>query len=110
LNINLLEDGSREEARSDTKSSINANNLGFFFKVTKENSHECTEEHEEKNDLFKSIIRPWEEIRDNKYITCLGYDKEVTFHIPNYSRPIHLQSTQFLQRDSTLLVKCQHCY
>jgi len=46
-----------------------------------------------QNTLSKPIIRPWEEIIYNKNRTGLGYDKEVTFHIPDYSRPIKFQSS-----------------
>jgi hypothetical protein len=69
-----------------------------------------------QNTLSKPIIRPWEEIIYNKNRTGLGYDKEVTFHIPDYSRPIKFQSAGFLQEASTSPVqvqnqndKCQHC-
>jgi hypothetical protein len=40
-----------------------------------------------QNTLSKPIIRPWEEIIYKKNRTRLGYDKEVTFHIPDYSKP-----------------------
>lgn len=66
------------------------------------------EEHKVQNDLSKPIIKPWEEICDNKHKIGLGYDKEVTFHIPDYSRPIHFQSVGFLQGDSTSPVSVQH--
>jgi hypothetical protein len=36
--------------------------------------------------LSKPIIIPWEEIRNNKHITGIGYEKEVTFHIPSYTK------------------------
>jgi hypothetical protein len=36
--------------------------------------------------LSKPIIRPWEEIRNNKHKTGIRYDKEVTFHTPDYSK------------------------
>jgi hypothetical protein len=69
-----------------------------------------------QNTLSKPIIIPWEEIIYNKNRIGLGYDKEVTFHIPDYSRPIKLQSARFLQEASTSPVqvqhqndKCQHC-
>jgi hypothetical protein len=58
-----------------------------------------------QNTLSKPIIRPWEEIIYNKNRTGLGYDKEVTFHIPDYSRPIKFQSVGFLQEDSLHLFK-----
>jgi hypothetical protein len=69
MKISFVEDESQEEARSDTKSSINESKLEFSFKVTKENCHECMEEHQVQNDLSKPIIRPWEEIYDNKHRT-----------------------------------------
>jgi hypothetical protein len=69
-----------------------------------------------ENTLSKPIIRPWEEIIWNNNRTGLGYDKEVTFHIPDYSRPIKFQSAGFLQEASTSPVQvqhhnatCQHC-
>jgi hypothetical protein len=43
---------------------------------------------EDQIPLSKTIIRPWEEIRNNKHRTSIGYEKEVTFHIqiiPNRS-------------------------
>jgi hypothetical protein len=68
------------------------------------------------NTLSKPIIRPWEEIIYNKNRTRLGYDKEVTFHNPDYSKPIKFQSFGFIQEASTSLVpvqdqsdKCQLC-
>jgi hypothetical protein len=67
--------------------------------------------------LSKPIIRPWEEIRDNKHITCIGYEKEVTFHIPDYTKPIQFQSVGLLQESSyspapvqEQIPKCQHCH
>jgi hypothetical protein len=47
------------------------------------------------------ITRPWEEIIYNNNRIGLGYDKEVTFHIPDYSRPIKFQSDGFLQEATT---------
>ena len=38
--------------------------------------------------LSKPVIRPWEEIVKNKHRTDLGYNKEVKFHILDYSKPI----------------------
>jgi hypothetical protein len=62
------------------------------------------------------MIRPWEEINYTKPKKGLGYDKEVTFHILDYSRLIQFQSVGFLQEVSTSLVpvqhqhsKCQYC-
>ena len=70
---------------------------------------------------LKPIIRPWEELVHNKHRTGLGYDKDVSFHIPDYTKPIIFQSAGFLY-DSSLaavpdpapqqqsqIVKCQHC-
>jgi hypothetical protein len=69
-----------------------------------------------QNTLFNPIIRPWEEINYNKNRERLGYDKEVTFNILNYSRPMQFQSVGFLQEvlNSPVPVqhqneKCQHC-
>ena len=66
------------------------------------------------NTFSKPIIIPWEEINNNKHRLGLGYDKEVTFHIPNYSRPIQFQIYGFLQENSSSLVlvqhQCQHCH
>ena len=50
--------------------------------------------------LPKSIIRPWEELVHNKYRTSLGYDKDVSFHILDYSKPIKFQSAGFLHDSS----------
>jgi hypothetical protein len=41
--------------------------------------------------LSKPIIRPWEEIRNNKHITNIRYEKEVTFHNPDYTKEIQFQ-------------------
>ena len=49
----------------------------------------------------KPIIRPWEELVHNKHKTGLGYDKDVSFHIPDYSKPIQFQSYRFLQDGSS---------
>jgi hypothetical protein len=38
--------------------------------------------------LSKPVIRPWEEIRHNKHRTGIRYEKDVTFHIPDYTKPI----------------------
>jgi hypothetical protein len=61
-----------------------------------------------QNTISKPIIRPWEEIKYNKNRIGLGYDKEVTFHIPNYSKPIKFQSDGFLQEVSTSPIEIQH--
>jgi hypothetical protein len=67
--------------------------------------------------LCKPIIRPWEEIKDNKHRTSIGYEKEVTFHIPDYTKPIQFQSVGFLQESlyspapvQDKIPKCQHCH
>ena len=71
--------------------------------------------------LLKPIIRPWEEVVHNKHKTGLGYDKDVSFHIPDYTKPIIFQSAKFLYDSSPAavpdpapqqqhqIVKCQHC-
>ena len=38
--------------------------------------------------LPKPIIRPWEQLVHNKHRTGLGYDKDLSFHIPDYAKPI----------------------
>jgi hypothetical protein len=65
--------------------------------------------------LSKIIIGPWEEIRHNKHKTCIRYENEVTFHIPNYTKPIQFQSVGLLQEGSRSsasvqeqIHKCQH--
>ena len=50
--------------------------------------------------LLKPIIRPWEELVHNKHRTGLGYDKDVSFHIPDYTKPIIFQSAGFLYDSS----------
>jgi hypothetical protein len=50
--------------------------------------------------LSKPIIRPWEEIKNNKHIIGIGYEKEVTFHIPDYTKPIKFQSVGLLREGS----------
>jgi hypothetical protein len=66
--------------------------------------------------LSKPIIRPWEEIRNNKHITDIRYEKEVTFHILDYTKPIQFQSVGLLQEGpyssapiQEQIPKCQHC-
>ena len=70
--------------------------------------------------LPKPIIRPWEELVHNKHRTGLGYDKDVSFHIPDYTKPIIFQSAGFFYDSSPAaipdpvllpqqIVKCQHC-
>ena len=52
----------------------------------------------------KPIIRPWEELVHNKHKTGLGYDKELSFHILDYSNPIKFQSAGFLHDSSPTTV------
>jgi len=82
--------------------------------------------------LPKPIIRPWEQLVHNKHRTGLGYDKDLSFHIPDYSKPIQFQSAGFIhdsspaphnssasavpysaplpqQQQQQQIVKCQHC-
>jgi hypothetical protein len=61
-----------------------------------------------QNNLTTPIVKPWEEIHNDKHETRIKYDKEVTFHIIYYSRPIHFHSLGFLQGDSNSLVAIQH--
>ena len=56
---------------------------------------------ETQSALPKPIIRPWEQLVHNKHKTGLGYDKYLSFHIPDYSKPIHFQSAGFIH-DSSL--------
>jgi len=51
--------------------------------------------------LPKPIIRPWEQLVYNKHVTGLGYDKDLSFHIPDFSKPIQFQSAGFIH-DSSL--------
>lgn len=67
--------------------------------------------------LPKPIIRPWEELVNNKNKAGIGYDQDVSFHIADYSKPIQFQSAGFLQGSSSSpvptpqqqIVKCQRC-
>lgn len=73
--------------------------------------------------LPKPIIRPWEELVNNKHKIGLGYSKDVSFHIPNNSKPIQFQNVGFLYDNSSSdvsnpaplpqqpqqNVKCHHC-
>ena len=54
--------------------------------------------------LLKPIIRPWEELVHNKHRTGLGYDEDVSFHIPYYTKPIKFQSVGFLYDSSPSVV------
>ena len=81
--------------------------------------------------LPKPIIKPWEQLVHNKHKTGLGYDKDLSFHIPDYAKPIQFQSAGFIhdsspapydssapavpdsaplpQQQQQQIVKCQHC-
>ena len=50
--------------------------------------------------LPKPIIRPWEQLVHNKHRTGLGYDKDLSFHIPDYAKPIQFQSAGFIYDSS----------
>ena len=50
--------------------------------------------------LPKPIIRPWEQLVHNKHRTGLGYDKDLSFHIPDYAKPIQFQSAGFIDDSS----------
>ena len=50
--------------------------------------------------LLKPIIRPWEELIHNKHRTSLGYEKDVSFHILDYTKPIIFQSARSLYDSS----------
>ena len=43
---------------------------------------------ETQSALPKPIIRPWEQLVHNKHKIGLGYDKDLSFHIPDYAKPI----------------------
>jgi len=43
---------------------------------------------EVQSTLPKPIIRPWEQLVHNKHRTGLRYDKDLSFHIPDYTKPI----------------------
>ena len=62
-----------------------------------------------QNTLSKPIIKNWEEIINNKHRTWLGYENHLTFHIPNYSKPIRFVSARFLHENliSPISVKLQ---
>ena len=89
---------------------------------------------ETQSALPKPIIRPWEQLVHNKHRTGLGYDKDLSFHIPDYAKPIQFQSAGFIHDNSSApydssasavpdsaplpqqqkqqqqqIVKCQHC-
>ena len=55
---------------------------------------------ETQSALPKPIIRPWEQLVHNKHRTGLGYDKDLSFHIPDYAKPIQFQSAGFIYDSS----------
>jgi hypothetical protein len=66
--------------------------------------------------LSKWIIRPWEEIKNNRHKTGIGYGNDVNFHNLDYTKPIQFQSVALQQESShssapvqEQIQKCQHC-
>ena len=57
-------------------------------------------DEETQSALPKPIIRPWEQLVHNKHRTGLGYDKDLSFHIPDYAKPIQFQSDGFIHDSS----------
>ena len=55
----------------------------------------------------KHVIRPWEEMTHNKHRTGLGYNSDVSFHIPEFAKPIKFRSVGFL--DGVALEKFDIC-
>ena len=55
---------------------------------------------ETQSALPKPIIRPWEQLVHNKHRTGLGYDNDLSFHIPDYAKPIQFQSAGFIHDSS----------
>ena len=55
---------------------------------------------ETQSALSKPIIRPWEQLVHNKHITSLGYDKDLSFQIPDLAKPIQYQSVVFINDSS----------
>ncbi|MCY6488113.1 hypothetical protein, partial [Actinobacillus pleuropneumoniae] len=55
---------------------------------------------ETQSALPNPIIRPWEQLVHNKHKTGLGYDKDLSFHIPDYSKPVQFQSAGFIHESS----------
>jgi len=58
------------------------------------------EDAETQSALPKPIIRPWEKLVHNKHRTGLGYEKDFSFHIPDYVKPIQFQSARFIHDSS----------
>ena len=62
----------------------------------------------------KPIIRPWEEIHNNKSRRGLGYvQDDANLHIPDYSKPIQFVSAGFLEQipsaHSNIVADNQQC-
>jgi hypothetical protein len=57
--------------------------------------------------ISKPIIEPWEEIKHNKHKICIRYEKEVTFHISDYTKSIQFHNVGFLQEGSHSTVPVQ---
>ena len=55
---------------------------------------------ETQSALPKPIIKPWEQLVHNKHRIGLGYDKDLSFHIPDYAKPIQFQSARFIHDSS----------
>ena len=49
--------------------------------------------------LSKPFIRHWKEIFNNKHRKGLGYEKENTFHILDYSKQVKFVSARILHED-----------
>ena len=55
----------------------------------------------------KLVIRPWEEMTHNKHRTGLGYNNDVSFHIPDFVKRIKFQSAGFM--DGVVPEKVDRC-
>ena len=76
-------ESSKDESKKDAQNDNN-------------NINKCEEVKEQsQSDLSKMFVRPWEELSFNKDRHGLGYDKNNTFHIPDYSKPIHFARSGF---------------
>ena len=57
-----FQDESQASMQSGNKSNVSECELEFYLEVTKESIHECLAERQEvQNDVYKSIVRRWEE-------------------------------------------------
>jgi hypothetical protein len=72
--------------------------------------------NEDQLSLSKPVIRPWEQIINNKHKIDIEYEKDVTFHNLDYTKLIQFQSVGLLQDGShspapvqEKIQKCQHC-